>query len=269
MRTQPIDITGRTAIVGLIGDPIEHVQSPSALLRHFTREGIDAVSVPVHVTAESLPTAVAMFRAWQNLVGFGVTMPHKGSVMPHLDEVSEMARLTGACNIVRRVSGERLVGGQLDGAGFADALEATGFDPRGARVLMVGAGGVARGIAFELAARGADRITIANRTVARAEQLADRVTAAFPRCKAGTGEAKVDDHDLVINATSLGTHDDDPLPLDVDTIPQQAVVAEVVGRGVTPLLATAAARGCRTVPGRAMLDAQVAATVDFLGLAPG
>lgn len=268
MRTTPIDITGRTAIVGLIGDPIKHVQSPAALLEHFTGEGIDAVSVPIHVAAQDLPTAVAMVRAWQNLVGFGVTMPHKGPVMAHLDEVSEMARLTGACNIVRRESGDRLIGGQLDGAGFADALEAAGVDPRGARVLLVGAGGVARGIAFELAARGAAQLTIANRTVARAEQLAGRVAAAFPTCTAEVGEATVHDHDLVINATSLGTNDDDPLPLDIDAISQDAVVAEVVGRGVTPLLAAAAARGCRTVPGRAMLDAQVAATVDFLGLTP-
>lgn len=157
----------------------------------------------------------------------------------------------------------------FDGVGFVDGLRAAGHDPAGRRSLLVGAGGAGRAIAFALAEAGVTELTIANRTPATAENLAREVHAAYPACRAVHATAEGNGYDLVVNATSLGMHAGDPLPLDPATIAPGTVVAEVVMRpDVTPLLLAARERGAATHRGRHMIDAQIRAVCGFLGLRP-
>jgi shikimate dehydrogenase len=251
-KTAPRRITGRTKVFLLLADPVAHVVGTAILNEHFARAGVDFAAAPAHVAPADLATMLAAARRMQNLAGLGITIPHKIAILPLLDEVSERGRL---------------VGDNVDGIGFVAGLTRRGIAVAGKRVLQAGAGGVGRAIAFALAEADAAGIGIVNRDAAKAEGLAAAVRAAFPACDARAAPADARGADLVVNCTSLGMKEGDALPLDLDGIAPESVVAEVVMTpAVTPLLAEAERRGCRTVQGRAMLDEQMVLVQAFLGL---
>lgn len=263
-------ITGRTRLFGILADPIHHVRAPQAINALFAQRGFDGVLVPMHVTAAALPAMVDALRRIENFDGCVVTMPHKSAIVSLLDHVTDDARQVGAVNIVRRDAAGRLHGHILDGEGFVAGLRASGFDPAGRSVYLAGAGGAGNAIAFALARAGIARLAIANRSLARASDLAQRIAAAWPTVVTGTAGADASGFDLVVNSTSLGMRADDALPLDVATLAPSQTVAEIIMQPErTALLAAAAARGCRVQPGAPMLDAQVALMVAFMTGATG
>jgi shikimate dehydrogenase len=268
MSPQPeLEISGKTKVYALIADPISHVRAPQVLNAAFARDGIDAVVVPVHVAPQRLPAAVEMFRNWQNLVGVGVTIPHKEAMSELVDELTAAAVRCGATNVIRRTADGRLCGTQLDGPGFVGSLLEAGIEPRGQRVLLLGAGGTAKAIGYAMAERAVVRIEVVNRTAERARALATVLGKAFPDVEVVAATMPTASADLVVNATSLGMSAGDPLPVDPARLKPPMVVADVVmSPPVTPLLAAAAERGCVTHAGRLMLDAQVRQTLEFLGL---
>jgi shikimate dehydrogenase len=260
------EITGHTRVWGILADPIHQVKTPQGLNALMRARGVDGVMVPVHVAARDLPTVIEGLRRQRNFHGFIATVPHKTAMLDLCDEVSPAARMIGAVNAVRLADG-RLSGTMLDGAGFLGGLRAAGIEPAGMRVYLAGAGGAANAIAFALAEAGVARLTLANRTRARAEALRDRVAAAYPALDLALGDAEPAGQDLLVNATSLGLAAGDALPFSVERLGAGQIVAEIIMQPeVTPLLAAAAARGCRTHPGRPMLASQLKLMADFLGM---
>lgn len=263
------EITGHTRLYGILADPIHHVKTPQMLNALMARENIDGVLVPMHVGADGLAALVAGLRALRNLGGVIVTVPHKTAMVDLCDEVTASARAIGAVNTVRRTADGRLIGEMLDGKGFVGGLIAAGLDPRGRSAYLAGAGGAANAIAFALAEAGVSRLTIANRTRAKAQDLADRLAAACPGLALTIGGPDPSGHELVVNATSLGLAEGDPLPLDADRLEAAQTVAEIIMQPEeTALLKAAAARGCRVHPGRPMLACQLDLMADFLGMRP-
>ncbi|PVE22295.1 shikimate dehydrogenase [Microvirga sp. KLBC 81] len=251
-------ITGKTALYGLIGHPIEHVGSPILINAYMAETGWDGVLVPLHVKPSDLGKVVDGLRRLENLRGFLVTIPHKQTIVPLLDRLTESAELSGAVNVVRRDSDGTLTGDQLDGQGCAGALRKSGVSLAGARIYMSGAGGVAAGIGFALAQQGAGAITIFNRTISRAEELAHRIKSAFPSCETRVGNSNPRGHDIVVNATSLGLKANDPYPMDVDGLdPSMMAVDVVINPQETAFLTAAAARGCRVQHGFRMVEEQL------------
>ncbi|MSP49141.1 MAG: shikimate dehydrogenase [Alphaproteobacteria bacterium] len=250
-------ISGKTAVYGIIADPIGHVRGPSLFNPLFERLGIDAAMVPFHVTATSLQRAVAGFRAIDSLKGWLVTVPHKVGMFHLCDVVGISGTRLQAVNVVRREADGRLVGDNYDGQGFIAGLRHDGIEPKGLDVLMLGAGGAARAIAFALADAGVRRLAIANRTRANAEALAATTRKFFPAFQVEVGAAVAGDQDLIVNATSAGLTPDDALPLDAASLKPRTIVADVImNPEMTRLLGLAKERGCRIHLGRHMLDSQ-------------
>ncbi len=259
-------ITGKTRIYAHIGYPIGHVRTPALYNELLAERGIDLVVIPFEIAPEHLALAVPGFRAWRSLAGIGVTIPHKESMVDLVDELTPMARLCGATNVIRRDPDNRLIGGQFDGAGLVQSLIAAGHQVVGSRVLLSGAGGTARPVAFALAGAGIKRLEIANRTREKAEAISAEVRAAYPQCDATVHEGG-DEFDIVVNTTSLGMKADDPLPVDPLVLRPGVVVADaVMAPPETALLKLAAERGAVPHPGILMLRAQFEITLDFLGL---
>lgn len=259
-------ISGRTAVTVILAHPVAHVRTPQAMNAQYDAMGFDGVLVPIDVAPDDLATVVAGLRRMRNLGGIVVTVPHKEAIAALCDDLTEAARQVGAVNVIRREADGRLVGGQFDGEGFVAGLRGAGHDIAGRAVFMAGAGGAAAGLAFAFARHGAARLTIHNRTAARAEALAARVRAAYPGCHACSGGADPSGHDVVVNATSLGMRDGDALPLDATRLASPMLAAEVImAPEVTPFLAEAARRGCATHGGKPMLAAQVALLARFMG----
>lgn len=260
-----MEITGKTAVMFIVADPIEHVLGTAVLNAHFRRCAHNVVACPLHVRAEDLEATLNVIRRLQNVIGFGVTIPHKIPIIPLLDRVTRNGELVGAVNFVRREPDGRLTGHNVDGEGFVAGLDAYGVTVAGRSVLQVGAGGAGRAIAFAVASSGAGKLNIVNRTMAKAEDLARAVQAACPACEVTARTPDLADVDLVINATSVGMKAEDPLPLDLAELSPAAAVAEVIMRPeTTAMLRQAAERGCTTVPGRAMLDHQIGLAAAFL-----
>jgi shikimate dehydrogenase len=232
----------------------------------FAHHGLPWRYVNMEVTPDDLGTAVQGARA-MGFRGFNCSLPHKVSVIKHLDGLGESAAVMGAVNcVVRR--GDKLVGENTDGKGFLRSLAAI-VDPRGKSVVLFGAGGAARAIAVELGLAGAKKITLVNRSEARGMELFQLLRDKLPveaEFVAWRGDYAVPAGiDVVINATSIGLYDADAhLNLDVTTLKPNMVVADVIGNPPrTRLIRDAEARGCRTLDGLGMLVNQGIISIQY------
>ncbi|MCC6458476.1 MAG: shikimate dehydrogenase [Caldilineaceae bacterium] len=262
MTTTPI--TGKTAIVGLIGWPTGHSVSPNMHNAAFAALGLDWRYVPLPVATEPnarIGEAVAGVRAL-GLRGVNVTVPHKQAVMPHLDELSAAALVIGAVNTIIVQPDGRLLGDNTDAPGFIADLRDHNVDPKDKRVLILGAGGSARAVVYGLATAGASSITVANRTRERANELSATLQTHVPNCPLRACafpddlQAVAAESDLIINCTSLGmTPNVDTLPWlpELPFQPDQVVYDLVYNPRQTRLLAQAARDGAQTIGGIGML----------------
>ncbi len=253
-----MEISGKTRIMFILGDPVAHIRGSVVLTRELRVLGHDIAISTLHVKAADLGQAVQAIRTFQNVVGFGVTIPHKIEMTALIDDLLPQAKLVGSVNFVRRNADGSLTGDNLDGVGFIDGARASGIDFRGKRVLQIGAGGAGRSIAFSIAASGAAALAISNRTEAKGRDLAGAVGRAYPDCRASTSSANAAGYDAIVNTTSVGMKADDPLPADLSHLTPDMTVSEIImSPEMTPLLMTAQQRGCRISLGKAMLEHQV------------
>jgi shikimate dehydrogenase len=253
-----MEISGKTKIMFILADPVAHIRGSVVLTRALRALGHDIAISPLHVKPADLEATVRAIRNLQNVVGFGVTIPHKIAVCPFIDALLPQANLVGSVNFVRRDADGRLVGENIDGAGFIDGARASGIDFKGKRVLQIGAGGAGRSIAFSIAAAGAAALGISNRTKAKARDLAQAVRAAYPGCDAFAAPADATGYDAIVNTTSLGMKPDDPPPIDPSNLTPDMTVSEIImSPEMTPLLLEAQRRGCRISLGKSMLEHQV------------
>jgi shikimate dehydrogenase len=260
------EISGRTRVYAIVADPVHHVQTPQRINALMRTRGHDGVMVPLHVSDSDLPAVATGLRGIRTLGGFIVTVPHKMAFLNLCDEVSARADQVGAVNCVRREADGRLVGDMLDGLGFVAGLRREGIEPKGRRVLMSGAGGAASAVAFALAEAGIAALSIANRTRAKSEELARRLSLAYPVMPVDIDGRSADAPDIVVNGTSLGLAGSDALPLDPASLTGREIVAEMVmDPPLTPLLAAAAAKGCRVHFGLPMLECQLELMANFMG----
>jgi shikimate dehydrogenase len=261
--------SGKSHLWAILAHPVGHVRAPEFLNPLIEREERDAFLVPFHVLPEDLERLVSEVVRVQNLKGFIVTIPHKPAMARLCHELGPNGRRTGTVNTVRIEEGGRLVGEMFDGLGLVAACRANGIEPQGRAVLLVGAGGAGRAIAFALAEAGAARLTIANRTPAKAESLARAVQSAFPGCASAAGPADATGHDIVIQATSLGLKPEDATPMDPATLSSDMQLFEIIAARDTELMEAARERGVRTVVGGGpMIEHQAKAQIDFLAPPP-
>ncbi|MFC5523635.1 shikimate dehydrogenase family protein [Polaromonas jejuensis] len=259
-------ITGKTTLIAHLGYPTEAFKAPMIYNPWFERQNIDAVVVPMGVKPEDYPATLAALARLTNLRGALVTMPHKITTLSLADAVTPTARIAGACNALLKRADGTLLGDQFDGAGFVRGAQQKGRRIAGARVLVVGCGGVGSAIAASLAAAGAAAISLFDNHAAAADALRERLMQHYPDLLVRTAWNDPAGHDIVVNATPLGMKDGDPLPLDVERIDPQALVGEVVMKAeYTPLLRAARARGCEVQVGTDMLFEMIPAYLEFFG----
>jgi len=258
-------ITGNTRIYGLIGDPLKSAKSPKLLNRLFAETQTDAVCIPMEVGTQGLADFVKGARAMRNLAGLLVTMPHKQTMLDIVDALHSTAREVGAINVVRCDQDGRWEGAVFDGLGCVLGMQRNGVSIHGKSVLLVGAGGSGRAIAFAVAAAGARSLTISDLDAHRAAELAQRA-GKQGSCNVHAGPADPAGHDIVINATPLGMNPDDPMPIETVRLNPTAAVVDIVTRSEpTALLIEARAHGCKILDGQPMHLGQALLALGFLG----
>jgi shikimate dehydrogenase len=207
-----------------------------------------------------------------NLAGLNVTIPHKLAVLPHLDEISETARVLGAANTIVNANG-RLEGHNTDGAGFLRSLKEIGGDVEGKQVALIGAGGSARAVALAVCQAGAARLSIANRTVEKAQALVEMLAAALPEADAravalegAEAEEAVRQSQVLIDSTAVGMyphHDVEPV-VPAGWLHREQIVCDLTyNPRYTVLLKAAQAAGARTLDGTGMLVHQGALAFEY------
>src|SRR3981081_3741547 len=208
-------ISGRTKLIAHLGYPTESFKAPMIYNPYFEKHNIDAVVVPMGCKPEDYAAFLKLVFRLSNIHGALVTMPHKVTTIPLLDEVMTTAKVAGSCNAIRLSPGGILVGDMFDGEGFVRGVLRKGRVLAGARVLVVGSGGVGSAIVASLAKAGVAEIALFDAYAATMNSLAERLRAHYPALNIGIGSKDPADCDVVVNATPLGMKDDDPLPMDV------------------------------------------------------
>jgi shikimate dehydrogenase len=256
-------------LVGVFGHPV--AENPGAVIQEaaFADLGLERWHfLTIDVDPADLPAAIQGLKAFK-MRGINCTIPHKIEVLKHLDAVAPSARIIGAVNTIVN-DGGKLTGHNTDGQGFMIALQGAGVDPKGKKVVVLGAGGAARAICVELALAGAARLTVVN--VPRDQALADglmktlrdhtKVEASYVpwegRFKVPAGT------DILVNATSIGLYPNvnDKPDLDYDSIGKGTYVQDVIPNpAFTPFLKEAEQRGLRWQSGLQMLINQAALNI--------
>jgi shikimate dehydrogenase len=260
-------ITGTTELIAHIGYPTHTFKSPMIYNPYFEHVGVNVVVVPMGCQPADYPAFLKSVFTLTNIRGALITMPHKVVTVGLLDEVTPTVKVAGACNAVKRTADGRLVGDMFDGAGFVRGVQRKGLELRGARVLVVGSGGVGCAIAASLAGAGIGAIALYDVNTASAEALGQRLKASYPQIEVSTGSNDPAGFDLVVNATPMGMNEGDALPMDVSRLQAHTFVGEVVMKTeMTAFLSAAQARGCRIQVGSDMLFEQIPAYLEFFGL---
>lgn len=246
-------LSGKARVAGLIGWPVSHSRSPRLHGYWLAQHGIDGAYVPLAVAPDKLEAAVRGLAA-AGFAGVNVTIPHKQAVVPLCDRVDEVARRSGAVNLL--VFGEDgISGSNTDGFGFMANLRETAPGWKvSAPAVLLGAGGGARAVAVGLLDAGVPLLRLANRNRLRAEELAAALGGPVEVVAWEERSAALQGAGLLVNATSLGMTGQPRLEIDLAKLPRDAVVADLVYSPLeTPLLAAARARGCIGVDGLGML----------------
>jgi shikimate dehydrogenase len=247
----------------VIGHPVAHSRSPALFERFAAATGIALRYDAVDVLPEALEATLARWRATPQFVGCNVTLPHKERALALADRVEPAALACGAANVLTREDGA-LVAGNTDVAGVEAALAQHDVQLRGARVVILGAGGAARAVAEAARRSGAAQVTFAARDRSRAQAVA----AGFGARASGLDDVPI--ADLYVNATSVGMQGQPQHSLLPHDAPRAAAAFDLVYvPEETPFLIDAGARGLRTVPGTAMFLAQAVATFEkWFGVTP-
>jgi shikimate dehydrogenase len=260
--------TGKTHLLMLIADPVAHVRAAQFVNPVLEARKLDAFLIPVHVRAADLGDVVPRLAKLGNVKGLIVTIPHKETMARLCAELGPNAKMVGAVNVARIDGGGRLIGEMFDGEGLLATARAHDIGYEGRRVLILGAGGAGRAVAFAMAQEGAGQIAIYNRTAGRAERLVADIKARFPKATVRTADADAGDIDLVVNCTSVGLHAGASPPLDLATLGPATNVIDIIAVRETELMQAARARGCKVVGGRPMVELQLDAQLAFIGTPP-
>ncbi|RIH78354.1 shikimate dehydrogenase [Meiothermus hypogaeus] len=234
--------------LGLIGFPVEHSLSPWMQEAALKAAGLEGSYRALETPPPFLRARLLEIR--RDYTGVNVTIPHKESVLPHLDELSPEARAIGAVNTIV-CDQHRLIGYNTDAPGFISGLDEAGISYRNKKALLLGAGGAARAIAYALKEEGA-HVAVYNRTQGRAQALCEALglhVVSEPLL-----EAAVRSCDLLINTTSVGLQDPLSSPLPEGLLPREGAVVDIIyNPPLTRLMQEAQKAGLPTLGGLSML----------------
>ncbi|MED5370977.1 MAG: shikimate dehydrogenase [Myxococcota bacterium] len=256
-------ISGHTRVFGLLGHPVRHSLSPEMHTTLFQELGLDAVYVAFDVDPGRAHQVGQAIRTL-DLVGVNLTVPFKTAILPQLDHVTQAALEAGAVNVVTQIDGE-LTGTNTDGIGLVRALvEEHGFQARGSRCTLLGAGGAARAVAAHLASEGAASVTLCNRTRSRAEQACEHLRSFHPSVRfVAAPLSALEPSELVVNCLGGGA-ESTVQALDLSPLPNHAIWCDInYWMDQPPKLAECAARGLRTSDGLGMLIHQGALSFEL------
>lgn len=258
-------LTGKTALAGVMGWPVSHSLSPRLHGYWLRKYGIDGAYVPLPVAPQNIGHVLQSLPKL-GFRGVNVTVPHKETVLPFLDTVSDIARNIGAVNTIFVSDQDTLIGTNTDAAGFLSNLQlgAPAWQATSCPAVVLGAGGAARAVVAALVEAQVPEIRLINRTHEKAVSMAESLDGPITVMEWSSRESALADAGLIVNTTTLGMINQPPLELSLAGVSSQVVVNDLVYTPLeTPLLKAARDQGLVAVDGLGMLLHQ--AVVGFEG----
>jgi shikimate dehydrogenase len=263
-----MDISGKTKICGVIGNPIQHTLSPTIQNAAFNHLNLDFIFTAFKVKATELEMAIQGMRSL-NIYGLNVTMPHKNSIIKYLDEKDPLVRSLNSANTIVNKKG-RLFGFSTDGIGAIKALQENGVDLSSSKVLLLGAGGAGRAIAFSIIDKVEDLVVL-NRDPAKIKNLEFDLKLKFNKnihyglLSENSLKKNLRSSDVLINATNIGMKPNSNLSIiNPKLLTSDLTVMDIVYTPIeTKLLADAKKVGAKTIDGVEMLIYQGAASFEL------
>lgn len=260
-----MDISGSTKILGLIGTPVGHSKSPEMYNYCFKKFGRDCAYLAFDITEANVEEAIKAIRTLK-FVGANVTMPLKGAVIPYLDKITSVARITNSVNTIVNEDGV-LTGHCTDGMGFTANLKSGGVDVKDKKIVILGGGGVSSAISAQCGVEGARELSIFNRKDKFWDKLvayAEVIKKEVPNCKVSVYDLEDEEAlkrevascDILTNASRVGMAplENESLIKDTSLFRKDLIVADVVyAPAQTKLLRDAEKCGCKTFRGLGML----------------
>ncbi len=262
-------IKGTTKITGVFGYPVSHSLSPVFQNAAFEFLGLDYIYIPLEVKPENLKIATEALRIF-NWIGVNVTIPHKKEIMKYIDELDETSKILGVVNTIHNIDG-KLKGYITDGDGFIRSLKENGnFIPEGKNIFILGAGGSSYAICGALIKEKVNYIFISNRTYENALKLRKHLNKKlnFKNVEVIPFEKRNEKYiweniDLLINTTSVGMKENDPLLIEKVNIEKVKFVYDIVYNRKTELLKVAEELKIKNLDGLSMLIYQGAISFEI------
>ena len=258
------NFSGATRVHIIVGDPIAQVKSPFGVTQAFEQIGKDAVCIPAQVPTKDLKQWFEGISLARNVDGIIVTVPHKFDCYALCATSSQRAAFLGAVNTIRRNKDGSWHGDMFDGLAYVKAIESKGFDVKGKKSLLVGAGGAGSAIAHSLVLAGVKELAIHDENTERRNSLINRLNS-LKQGRVFGGSSNPSGFDVAINATPVGMQENDSNPIDIDAIMQDMFIGCVITvPAIPPLIAAARAKGCNTTTGADMFVQVRELMVQFL-----
>lgn len=259
MRVDIPNLDSNSRVYAVFGDPIHQVQTPRLINPIFAAAGVNIYAVPFQISAEQFAAAWDVFSAIPNLAGISTTIPHKVAAAKRCSTLTPTAKAVGAVNCIQRAEDGQMNGALFDGIGFVGGLGEAKSRLRGARVLIVGAGGAGRTIAYALAEEGVAKIDLMDISAESVVFTAAMVNALRgEECAVVADGSAGWDYDIVINASPIGVKADGKFPMPASAIRPDMLVADIASlTEETALLRAARAAGATVSDGNDMLLAQI------------
>ena len=263
-------ILGSTKIYGCIADPIEHVRAPSIFTSMFRQRKIDAVMIPIHVNEDSLINVINSLKVIKNFYGLTVTIPHKTEIAKICDFLEPDANKTNAVNWIKFDKNRKIIGNNFDGKGFVNGFLNQNHVLKNKSVCLFGTGGAGIAIAYSLADEKIKKLKLINRDINKANNLKLNINKVSPNLNievSSSLEYELNDIDIIINATSLGLKNNDPLPFDVNKSKIDCIVADIIMNPMdTELLKISKSLGRTIHYGKYMIESQIDLAGKFLNI---
>ncbi len=265
MRVDIPNLDGNSRVYAVFGDPIHQVQTPRLINPIFAAAGVNIYAVPFQISAGQFAAAWDVFSAIPNLSGISTTIPHKVAAAKRCSTLTPTAKAVGAVNCIQRAEDGQMNGALFDGIGFVDGLGEAKSRLRGARVLIVGAGGAGRTIAFALAEEGVAKIDLMDLSAESVAFTAAMVnTLRGEECAVAVDGSAGWDYDIVINASPIGVKGDSKFPMPASAIRPDMLIADIASLSEeTELLHAANTAGATVSDGNDMLLAQIRLMAGF------
>ncbi len=247
------NISGKSKLYGIIGNPVDESKSPYMHNAAFAHENIQGIYVPFHIENQEAPDFAKLLSSFSfaGVQGFNITAPFKQQIIPFLDRLMPMAKASNSVNTVAYKE-QKWIGESTDGPGFVKAIESEGWNRKGESALVIGAGGAASSIIPALAEAGFASVIIKNIDEAQAVTIQERVKQYYPHVKVLVNPSEVPAYSYLINTTPVGWHDAN-LSATQEEIEKATYVIDVIYHVKTPLLQLAEKLGKQTQSGMEML----------------